>query len=69
MQANSLQEAIQLVNSNKYEMAQQYSLDQGQLHAHFNMRFMLANWELIFQFQCPFPSSLSQARGHHLLET
>jgi hypothetical protein len=51
MQANTLQEAIQLVNSK--EMGQQYSLDQGQLHAHFNMRLMLAKWELIFLFECP----------------
>jgi hypothetical protein len=51
MQANSLQEGIQSVNSK--EMGQEYSLDQGQLHTHFNMRFMLAKWELIFQFECP----------------
>jgi hypothetical protein len=50
-------------------MGQQYSLHQRELQAHFHMRLMMAKWELIFQFQCLWLSSLSQDPGHHLPET
>jgi malonate-semialdehyde dehydrogenase (acetylating)/methylmalonate-semialdehyde dehydrogenase len=58
MQASNLQEAIQLVNSNKYRNWTTI-LIRSRAAAHtFQHEIDAGQLEVIFQFQCPFPSSL-----------
>jgi len=62
MQASNLQEAIQLVNINKYRYWTTIFI-RSRTAAHTFQHEIDANWEVIFQFQCPFPSLFTGSKA------